>query len=98
MRSAAEKLSAHMEHDFSNGGRKNRDFSPTKCEVKGISFALFSHLCLFRNLNYYLMLKKSKKKRVVFRVSDTFSVGRITQNCETFKQYYFAGRERPLKK
>ena len=24
-----------------NGGRKNRDFSPTKCEVKSISVALF---------------------------------------------------------
>ena len=71
MRSAAEKLSAHKEHNFSNGGRKNRDFSLTNCEVKGISFALFSHLCLFRNLNYYFMLKKSQKKRVVFRLSGT---------------------------
>ena len=71
MRSAAEKLSAHFAHDFSNGGQKLCDFSPTNCEVKGISFALFSHLCLFRNLNYYFMLKKSQKKRVVFRLSGT---------------------------
>ena len=63
-----------MEHDFSNGGRKNRDFSPPNCEVKGISVALFLHLRLFRNLNYYFMLKKSQKKRVVFRLSGTLTI------------------------
>ena len=41
MRLAAEQLSAGMEHDFSDGGLKYRDFSPTNCEVKSISAALF---------------------------------------------------------
>ena len=71
MRSAAEQLSADMEHDFSDGGLKYRDFSPTNCEVKSISAALFQHGCLFRNPDYYFMLKKSQKKRVVFRLSGT---------------------------
>ena len=89
MQSAAEKLSAHMEHDFSNGGRKNHDFSPTNCEVKGISFALFSHLCLFRNPNYYFMLKKNQKRRVVFRLSGTLT-GCLTTtgNISSIKQYW----------
>ena len=87
MRSAAEKLSAHFAHDFSNGGQKLCDFSPTNCEVKGISFALFSHLCLFRNLNYYFMLKKSQKKRVIFRLSGTLkclSTVDLICHCDLF--------------
>ena len=79
MRSAAEKLSAHMEHDFSNGGRKNRDFSPTNCEVKSISDG-----CLFRNPDYYFMLKKSQKKRIVFRFSGTLiSAGGWQKSLQT---------------
>ena len=39
-------LSAHMEHDFSNGGRKNRDFSPTIVRLKAF-------LLLYFNMDVY---------------------------------------------
>ena len=41
MRSDAEEVSPHMEHDFSNRGRKNCNLSSTSCEVKSTSVALF---------------------------------------------------------
>ena len=48
MRSAAKKLSPHMEHDFSKGGRKNYNLSPANCEVKSISVAL-----IYFNMDVY---------------------------------------------
>ena len=65
-------LSVHMEHDFSNGGRKNRDFSWTNREVKRY-FCCFIFTCMFISepkLLFYVA-KKSEKKRVVFRLCGT---------------------------
>ena len=60
MRSSAGQLSAQLEPNFSNVGRKNCDFGPQKWDIKSIFHSIFTSMSFWTSM-FYLKFKNSKE-------------------------------------